>query len=193
MNPYSPAKDSDLTDFENQTTDRKLQTSSSNMQLGHRRKRMLKILNLDLVMNMASADFVIFDKTDTLTQGDMRVCRLATVHRDYGFVSSEEVFDKMLEDSRRNQSKYLMSDSDEEAELEDESDYSEKSQETIRELECDYIQSLMDENMDENKEIDLMLAKKMSNANTLTKKLSIFQRPASFTMQSRALPEKIKQ
>ena len=75
-----------------------------------------------------------------------------------------------------------MSDSDQEAELEDESDYSEKSQETIRELECDYIQSLMDENMDDNKEIDLMLANKMSNANTLTKKLSIFQRPASLTM-----------
>ena len=63
---------------------------------------MLKILNLDLVMNMASADYVIFDKTDTLTQGDMRVCRLATVHRDYGFASTDEAFDKMLEDSRRN-------------------------------------------------------------------------------------------
>jgi magnesium-transporting ATPase (P-type) len=106
----------------------------------------LKILNLDMVLSCIGSHQIIFDKTDTLTKGKLRVGKISTRLKDYNLTCSQERLEHILEESRYNEVKYALSESDEDLSVEAMSSYSEKSQETIRELECDYNSSLQDEN-----------------------------------------------
>lgn len=101
----------------------------------------IKSLSFGLPYSCALSDTVIFDKTDTLTAARMKVSRISTTLRDYGFLEegAPDLLQQMLEDSRRNALKYLLTeeedeeenralDSDQESKSEDSQEGSESSQ-----------------------------------------------------------------
>ena len=89
----------------------------------------ISMMNFDLVLTASGVDHVVFDKTDTLTQGVMRIGKLTSRHRDYTFQVSDEQLKGMLEESKRNYVKYTISDSEDDMLFVGEEGYSEKSQE----------------------------------------------------------------
>lgn len=89
----------------------------------------LTLLSLDLMMTLSSADHIVFDKTDTLTEGNFWVGKISTSRRDYSFTLSDDKLDQMIKESVRNYAKYALSDSDDEIANFEREGYSEKSQE----------------------------------------------------------------
>jgi hypothetical protein len=75
----------------------------------------IKALSFGLTYSCALADTVIFDKTDTLTAARMKVSRISTASRDYGLLETglPDSLHLMLEDSRRNALKYLITEEQE--------------------------------------------------------------------------------
>lgn len=80
----------------------------------------MKSLSFGLPYSCALSDTVIFDKTDTLTAARLKISRISTANRDYSLLEdgSPDTLELMLEDSRRNALKYLLSEEDEEEEHE---------------------------------------------------------------------------
>jgi hypothetical protein len=89
----------------------------------------ITMVNLDQLFCLANADHIIFDKTDTLTRGLMRVGKMSTRRTDYKLDVPHEKLEMMLDESKRNYAKYALSDSDEDKDNEEMDNYSEKSQE----------------------------------------------------------------
>ena len=84
--------------------------------LSHPSSDRMKALSFGLPYSCALSDTVIFDKTDTLTAARLKVSRISTANRDYSLLEdgSPDTLELMLEDSRRNALKYLLTEEEEE-------------------------------------------------------------------------------
>lgn len=88
-----------------------------------------RIFTIDTIFNLANVDHVVFDKTDTLTYGSLKIERLATFKKDYLFDLPTEAFASMVAESRSNQARFSLSDSDDSLHFMENDEYSEESQE----------------------------------------------------------------
>lgn len=88
-----------------------------------------RIFNIDTIFNMANVDHVVFDKTDTITYGSLKIERMATFKKDYLFELSKDAFSSLVAESKSNQARFLLSDSDDSMQFIEDDGYSEESQE----------------------------------------------------------------
>jgi hypothetical protein len=101
----------------------------------------LNVLNYSILPDLGIIDHVFMDKTDTLTTGTMRVFELTTYMKCYNLPKSQ--LDQMIGDCKANPDAFSYED-DAIKDLESEN-YSEKSQEYLRELEGNYNREVFEE------------------------------------------------
>jgi hypothetical protein len=101
----------------------------------------LNIINYTVLPDLGIIDQVFLDKTDTLTLGSMRVAELSTYMKCYLLPHSE--MDQMISDCKANPDAFSYE--DDAVKIVESEDYSEKSQEYLKELEGTYYREVIDE------------------------------------------------
>jgi magnesium-transporting ATPase (P-type) len=103
----------------------------------------VKIANFEVLPDLGAITHVVFDKTDTLTQPSMRVCQIISSDRIYDIIDDDN-FTALISDFFKNPDEFVPDDLANQKNRESE-DYSEKSQEYLKEILGEYVPDIQDE------------------------------------------------
>jgi magnesium-transporting ATPase (P-type) len=103
----------------------------------------VKVVNFEVLPDLGAISHVVFDKTDTLTRPSMRVCQVVSADKIYDIVDDDN-FTALIADYFKNPEEFVPEDYENEKNRESEQ-YSEKSQEYLKEIMGEYVPDIQDE------------------------------------------------
>lgn len=150
----SPIKKLERTFSPNQSRFEKSVSSSNKGRIRKKRKKLrflerckVNIVNPRILSELGVIDHVIFDKTDTLTRSTVEIVRTVTKSKMYS-VKVDQIMPKFKE-VKKDPSKFQRVEELEEVmKLKEDDNYSEKSQEFLKEVKGDYQSEIFGENFD---------------------------------------------